>query len=115
MVAVMGSSGSGKTSLLNILGARDKTGLVSGHVQVDCECVHTSSPSASHMPCLCCLQVFFNNAQRLGEDRRHDNGHCTRIGYVQQDDALSPTQTVREALVFSARLRSNGVDEVVLT
>jgi ABC-type multidrug transport system ATPase subunit len=35
-----------------------------------------------------------------------------RIGYVQQDDALSPTQTVREALVFSAKLRSHNVDEV---
>ena len=74
LVALMGSSGAGKSSLMDILAGRDKTGTVTGHVSLIC---------TTH------------GAQK--RDRV--------VAYVPQDDHILHTQTVRESLTFSARMR----------
>ena len=76
--AIMGASGAGKTSLLNVLAARITDGrancTVSGVTKLN------------------------------GKDILPVN-YAKRVAYVMQDDALLATTTVREALTFSARLR----------
>lgn len=75
--ALMGPSGSGKSSLLNVLAGRSASGAninISGKVTVAGQIINP---------------VDFRQ----------------RIAYVMQDDALMQTATPREALAFSARLR----------
>jgi len=75
--AIMGASGSGKTSLLNVLAGRSTSGsgvTVSGN-------------------------VF------LGEERINPSAFRKQIAYVMQDDALMATSTPRELLIFSATMR----------
>lgn len=55
------------------------------------------------------LRIVAKHCRLFDKDKE---GARARIAYVQQDDALLPTQTVRDALVFSAKLRSNGSEEV---
>jgi ABC-type multidrug transport system ATPase subunit len=77
LTAIMGPSGAGKTSLLNIIAGRvgnNKTNNISGKVAVDGNVVDP---------------LVFRK----------------RIAYVMQEDALTPTATPREALLFSATLR----------
>jgi ABC-type multidrug transport system ATPase subunit len=74
LVAIIGSSGAGKSSLMDILAAREKTGFVTGFTDVYCS-----------------------------EARSRDVADV--VHYVLQDDALFATQTVKEALMFSARMR----------
>lgn len=64
--------GAGKTTLVEILAGKHKSGTISGSV---------SFPSA------------------------HRPASNIRIGFVPQQDVLPPTLTVREALLFAARLR----------
>lgn len=81
MVAIMGPSGGGKTSLLNILAGR----------------THSSKSAKTEVSGKLMLngEVIEGFTQRM---RR-------RIAYVMQDDLLLPTSTPREALLFSALLR----------
>ncbi|CAE7898669.1 wht-1 [Symbiodinium necroappetens] len=75
--ALMGPSGAGKTSLLNVLAARIRTRgttEVTGNITLDGQPITGSSLRK-------------------------------RIAYVMQQDILVPTQTVRESLWFSANLR----------
>jgi len=91
LTAILGTSGSGKSSLLNILAGRmsstSKT-RVEGTVEVD--------------------------GERIEPVRFRKN-----IAYVMQDDCLMKTATPREALTFSASLRlgvkksEEGISEVV--
>uniref|UniRef100_G3P948 ATP-binding cassette sub-family G member 8 n=1 Tax=Gasterosteus aculeatus aculeatus TaxID=481459 RepID=G3P948_GASAC len=75
MLAVIGSSGCGKTSLLDILTCRDEGGArTSGHVLIN------GKP---------------NTPQLVKKN----------IAHVRQDDRLLPHLTVRETLAFVARLR----------
>lgn len=79
--AIMGPSGSGKSSLLNVLAGRSATGgavKISGNVKV-------------------------------GGNKINPVEFRTQIAYVMQDDALMATTTPREALRFSANLRLVGV------
>ncbi|CAL1577868.1 unnamed protein product [Knipowitschia caucasica] len=75
MLAIIGSSGCGKTSLLDILTCRDEGGVMtSGHVLIN------GKP----------------NTPRVVRKT---------IAHVRQDDRLLPHLTVRETLVFVAKLR----------
>jgi ATP-binding cassette subfamily G (WHITE) protein 2 (PDR) len=75
LTALMGVSGAGKTTLLDTLALRTRTGTVSGQI-------------------------------RLGDESvRESESYQQRMGYVQQQDILTETATVREALRFSALLR----------
>lgn len=73
----MGPSGAGKTSLLNVLAGRVRS---RGNVKVD-------------------GSILLDNLPISGSALRK------RIAYVMQQDILTPTQTVRESLWFSANLR----------
>ncbi len=82
MMAIMGASGSGKTSLLNVLAQRIAL-----------------SPGA-----ILDGEVRFNNRPLSTND-------FGKIGaFVQQDDILVETMTPRESFVFAAKLRTNLSD-----
>ncbi|KNC46426.1 uncharacterized protein AMSG_02880 [Thecamonas trahens ATCC 50062] len=86
LLVIMGASGSGKTTLLDILACRKAQGLLKG------------SLAANGVPLLAGHQAA------LAEYKRD-------IGYVLQDDHLEGLLTVRETLMFSARLRLRGVSQ----
>ena len=73
LTAVMGSTGAGKTTMLNMLANRISP--TSGTIKLNGRDYATQG----------------NSVQQ-------------RLGYVMQDDKLNPTDTVREALMFGARL-----------
>ncbi|EKX34927.1 hypothetical protein GUITHDRAFT_48863, partial [Guillardia theta CCMP2712] len=74
ITALMGSSGAGKTTLMDVIAGRKTSGTISGQILVN---------------------GHFQNLRSFA-----------RIsGYVEQTDIHIPTQTVREALLFSARHR----------
>ncbi|KAJ3069853.1 hypothetical protein HDU98_007087 [Podochytrium sp. JEL0797] len=74
LMAIMGGSGAGKSTFLDILAHRNKPGLVQGDILV--------------------------NGKKL-EKREYRK----IFGYVDQEDALMPTQTVQESILHSALLR----------
>ena len=77
LLAIMGSSGAGKTTLLNCLARRvPRKGTTSGKV--------------------------LYNGQEWGACER---AMRTLAAYITQDDLVMQTQTVREILMFSARMR----------
>ena len=76
--AIMGASGAGKTSLLNVLAARIADGRAGCTVK---------------------------GVTKLNGTEAAPTSYAKRVAYVMQDDALMGTSTVREALTFSARLR----------
>lgn len=78
------------------------------------------------------LNVLANRAstgvisgEKLTDAKYQDEGFARKVGYAQQQDLNIPTSTVREALIFSARLRQpkdysdkqklDYVDEVIAT
>ena len=78
MVAILGPSGSGETSLLNVLGQRTAT-----------------SPGS-----------YAEGSVRINGAEIH-KGDFSKVGaYVQQDDILCEVQTPREVLEFAARMRT---------
>lgn len=78
MMAILGPSGAGKTTLVEILAGKQKSGVVSGSVSFSSSTSSPSPPRQSQLP---------------------------RIAFVPQQDVLPPTLTVREALKFAADLR----------
>lgn len=74
LTALMGSSGAGKTTLMDVLAGRKTVGLIEGDILVN------------------------------GFPKK-DGAFNRMMGYVEQNDLHLGTQTVREALQFSARLR----------
>jgi ABC-type Mn2+/Zn2+ transport system ATPase subunit len=74
MCALMGSSGAGKTTLMDVVAMRKNSGTVHGDVRL-------------------------NGFPQEGESFRR----CS--GYVEQFDVQAPQLTVRETVLFSARLR----------
>ena len=83
LCAIMGPSGSGKSSLLNVLAGRSATG---GNVKV-------------------------NGTVKVGGSKVNPVQFRKQIAYVMQDDALMATATPREAIRFSAALRMTNVTE----
>eukprot|EP00292_Cryptomonas_paramecium_P011767 CAMPEP_0113669100 /NCGR_PEP_ID=MMETSP0038_2-20120614/4379_1 /TAXON_ID=2898 /ORGANISM="Cryptomonas paramecium" /LENGTH=307 /DNA_ID=CAMNT_0000584939 /DNA_START=99 /DNA_END=1018 /DNA_ORIENTATION=+ /assembly_acc=CAM_ASM_000170 len=77
VVAIMGSSGSGKTSLLNVLSGRSIS--MNGHEVTG---------------------KFTINGQPISPSKMG-----SKVAFVTQEDTLCPTATPREALGMSARLR----------
>jgi ABC-type multidrug transport system ATPase subunit len=77
--AIMGASGAGKTSLLNILSGRVKTG---GRVKVEADVR---------------LENYAVNPSNIKIRKS--------IAFVAQDDSLQATATPRESIKFSAKLR----------
>jgi ABC-type lipoprotein export system ATPase subunit len=77
MCALMGSSGAGKTTLMDVIAMRKTTGTIQGEVR---------------------LNGFLQEPVAF---RR-----CS--GYVEQFDVQTPQLTVRETVLFSARLRLDG-------
>jgi ATP-binding cassette subfamily G (WHITE) protein 2 (SNQ2) len=73
LVALMGSSGAGKTTLMDVLAQRKDSGRVEGSIMV--------------------------NGRPQGISFQRMTGYC------EQNDVHEPTATLREALLFSARLR----------
>ena len=74
MMAIMGSSGAGKTTVLDIIASKTKAGKVEGEVLVNGE--------------------------------KYSKSHFKRIsGYVDQEDTLIASLTVRETVMYAARLR----------
>lgn len=74
MCALMGSSGAGKTTLMDVVALRKTTGTVQGDIRLN---GHPQEPIAFR--------------------------RCS--GYVEQFDVQSPQLTIRETVLFSARLR----------
>lgn len=91
VLALLGGSGAGKTSLLDILAKRNKSGSVSGRVWVN-EKVCVSG--------WCSFTRIFYHTQILADDV-----FKSVIGYVDQTDTLMETLTVFETVLYSARLR----------
>ncbi|OMJ10951.1 ABC transporter G family member 7 [Smittium culicis] len=79
MVAIIGGSGVGKTTLLNVLSGRILGGTLSG-------------------------QVLFNGKKRDKKTFKKD------VAYVEQDDVLFPTLTVKETISYAADFRLSNVD-----
>ncbi|KAJ9475372.1 putative ATP-dependent permease (putative) [Pseudozyma hubeiensis] len=77
MVAVLGPSGAGKTSLVEILAGRHKTGRVSGSIRA--------------------IEASVQLDTQTSSSRR-------AVGFVDQEDALPAFSTVREALQMAADL-----------
>ncbi|KAH8673305.1 ABC-2 type transporter-domain-containing protein [Xylariales sp. PMI_506] len=75
LVALMGSSGAGKTTLMDVLAQRKDAGRITGKIMV--------------------------NGKPQGISFQRTTGYC------EQNDVHEPTATVREALIFAARLRQN--------
>ena len=81
ILAIMGSSGAGKTSLLNILSGRNtRKSRISGNVKANRQNIATFD-------------------------------YQSYIGYVTQEDILLDTLTPRECLTFAANLRLKGTTE----
>jgi len=76
LVALMGSSGAGKTTLIDAIAGRKTSGKLDGNI--------------------------FVNGQKKGEI---ENMFKRITGYVEQRDMHMPLATVRESLMFSAKLR----------
>ena len=91
LTALMGESGAGKTTLLNVLAQRTTTGIVSGDRLVNGQSLPIDFQAQTYVYS---IHVRLNT---------FDDVICS--GYVQQMDTHMPQCTVREALLFSAKLR----------
>ena len=85
-LAILGPSGSGKSSLLDILFGRPKVGTVGGHVSVTGINVRADDDNADVI---------------VGPQ---NTAHCS--GYVMQDDRMIATETVLSVVWLSATMRS---------
>lgn len=80
VLAIIGPSGAGKTSLLDLLSARRKQGRVFGEMTI-------------------------NNTPLVGASNEVTEQYRNIIGYVSQEDTLIPALTVYETIKYAARLK----------
>lgn len=104
--AILGPSGSGKTSLLNILSGRVATTTTTTTSNGDNNHKNTKSKSSTktkqNQRLTVTAQVRLNN---FAVDPSNITVRRSAIAFVAQDDSLQATATVREAILFSAKLR----------
>ncbi|KAJ3217310.1 hypothetical protein HK099_005523 [Clydaea vesicula] len=86
VMAIMGGSGAGKTSCLDILAKRQKSGVVSGDILVNGKAINTSEYKSI---------IGYNI----------NVSHVKFFRYVDQEDTLMDTLTVSETIMYSALLR----------
>ncbi|GAA5826776.1 hypothetical protein JCM11251_002890 [Rhodosporidiobolus azoricus] len=92
--SILGPSGAGKSTLVDLLAGVRKNGFRGGGVEL----MLPSSSSAS---------------SGLGEGELEKESGRVRIGYVDQQDVLPETATVREAVEFAAELKLGEVPKEV--
>lgn len=81
-LAIIGASGAGKTTLLNFLSGRE---------------ISQNLTRTGH--------IYLNE-----KDKDEMSNFSSYSAYVQQDDILFQTMTVRECLTFAARLKLEGTE-----
>ena len=94
LTVLMGESGAGKTTLLNVLSMRTDTGVVTGNRFIN------GQPLPSDFQSQTCIFPF-----NFGVDLQLNSHSWLSSAYCQQMDTHAPFSTVREALLFSAKLR----------
>jgi ATP-binding cassette, subfamily G (WHITE), member 2, SNQ2 len=94
LTALMGESGAGKTTLLNVLAERAGTGVIKGDRFVNGQALPSDFQAQTYV-------LLSYNYLKFRELTARDFDS----GYVQQMDTHLETATVREALLFSAKLR----------
>jgi len=82
MCALMGSSGAGKTTLMDVIAMRKTSGTITGKIELN------------------------------GFDQERTS-FLRSSGYVEQFDVQQPELTIRETVVFSARLRLDANDPAI--
>ena len=105
MTALMGSSGAGKTTLMDVLAGRKNTGVIRGIIYLNGIAIPqaggTGTGSSSH------TAPHTNHNEGDEDNGNKEIGEKLRraMGYVEQFDSLSPRDTVKEAVEFSAAMR----------
>lgn len=107
LTALMGSSGAGKTTLMDVLAQYKTEGVITGDIYLNgIPLSNASSTSATGSPAVHVHGLGTGNQPSGGSALSSQAQLYTRsLGVVQQQDLHLGTTTVREALLFSAKLR----------
>lgn len=89
--SILGPSGSGKTSLVDLVAGVRKSGYRTGTIELVAAAASASATAEQGV---------------LGGGRELER---VRVGYVDQNDVLCETSTVREAVMFAAELKLGEV------
>jgi len=94
LFCILGGSGSGKTTLLNIIAKRydKKNVIVDGKIS---------------------YKINNNNNNNNYSNNNNNNYSNNNIGYVTQNDYLLPYLTVRETLIFIAKLKMSKDQNII--
>lgn len=93
LIAVLGPSGAGKTTLVELLAGRDKMGKMTGDIKLRSGSVAAANGSSSE-----------KSSIEVGRDFSAEASGRRLIAFVDQEDQLPEYSTVREALAFAAEL-----------
>jgi len=105
-LAIIGPSGSGKSSLLDILAGKPKSGQVEGTIQITQQFQRPDENGAPLRSSGASMDNVYAQAHLSPDEERDPSSKRNLlVGYVLQDDLLIGTETVYETLLFSAYLR----------